>query len=51
MATPNFLYKTTNPFVLFYFLNDSFECFGIVHCQIGKDFTINFDSCFMQCTH
>ena len=30
---------------------DGAECFGIVHRQIGKNFPVDFDACFVERTH
>lgn len=37
--------------LLFYLIYDCFECFGMVHCQIGKDFAVNFNFVFVQSAH
>ena len=32
-------------------IHDSFESCGIVHCEVGKNLTVNLDTCFVKSTH
>ena len=36
---------------LLHFVNDSFESCRIVHCEVGKNLTVDFDTCLVQCAH
>ena len=36
---------------LLYFIDNSLESLGIVHSEVGKNLTVNFDTCFVQGTH
>ena len=34
-----------------HFLYDGLEGSGVVHCQVGKHFAVDFDACFVDETH
>ena len=36
---------------LLYFINDSFERCGIVHCEVGENLTVDLDTSLVQSTH
>lgn len=36
---------------LFHFLNDSLECFVVVHCKVGESLAVDLDSSLVESTH
>lgn len=36
---------------LFHFVNDGLESCGVVHCKVGKDLTVDFDTGFVYKAH
>lgn len=46
-----FIVSSTVTKTLFYFFKDSLESFRVVHGQIGKNFTVQFDTVFLDLTH
>ena len=51
MGTPYFYENRMIVFHLFHFLDNSLESLGIIHGQIGKHLTVDFDSGFMNSSH
>ena len=35
----------------FYFVDDSFEGFGVVESEVGEDFAVDLDACFVEESH